>query len=412
MKSISRVIGNLNLEANPLSIITLNTMLLSISELINSTPMASIIGEKEAILKLITPSILVGKFKGRTLLKPICLPTDTTNVVKDIEEKWTQLIKIYSDVIIPALLTNTKWYKDRNNEPVLGATIMFKKRGASNFLPQWSLGTIVQLHQSADSKIRSVTIEYSSGSNEVDEISYEEYKVNKLTKRRTVRDSNSIIVLHPLADSLNDDLKQLHYDLETMDQESTMSNPPRCLIQHQDIQKQCSDCIQTTNSDKCAICIMKEIPKQLSKFNIKINNSNKEIIQEIIILINRQELLNIITNHQPEYSTKTLLTKILWNNGQIEDSIKYKNISYDQHNIEIYENDKILKSILTNQNTINLKQGKVQKLRMIEIDNTEVFKIHDKIRWRNNIHNVLSIANHSCDQICCCNEHCKILHQH
>ena len=88
------------------------------------------------------------------------------------------------------------------------------------------------------------------------------------------------------------------------------------------------------------MCIMKEIPEHQSKFTIKIKSLSKEIIQEIIILINRQELLNIIANYQQDCSTKTFLTQILWNSGQIEDSILHKNVSCDQHNIEIHENER------------------------------------------------------------------------
>ena len=213
VRALNRLLGKLDLESNPMTILSFQTMLLQIKEVINAVPLGTSLSSSDGSLQLVTPSKLIGKIDARRLMSPIVVPPDVSGIMSQNAERWKNLARIFSKSILPAMVKNTKWYQDVGEPLEENAIVMFQKRSSNNFLNDWSLARIVKVHKGSDGKVRSATIEYVGSSDGDVDIELDGLQQPKKEKRQTTRDAIDLIRLFPVCSSLDTDLKQLHYEL-------------------------------------------------------------------------------------------------------------------------------------------------------------------------------------------------------
>lgn len=436
MKNLNRLLGSMDLQNIPLSVINLTTLLQMIAEIINQIPLGTTLGETNPILSILSPNRLVGRFRDKTLMRPISVPMDISNVLRQNEEKWDQIRKLYSSTVIPALLKNTKWYKNQNNEPTLDAIVCFKKR-PSNFLPDWSLGKITKLHHSSDGNVRSVTIEYTSGVGDQEDITLEEFQEGKITRRSTTRDSNDIIILHPIEEKLNDDLKQVFHDLEELEKAASV---PKAFSSayHPDRKETLTLTSPTQSNTDSRVSRVKELHPTV-EYTLRVVRADtpdcKPVATIHFALPNREILNTFISHHQSSDSLQTIITRLSWygahfkiaNSGlpRVEANDKHKcmlKAKFTSTEETKGEESVITLSGLKGKHVVSRLDRNCDRNVLPTLDQSklighlgssnqhEEFPISEKIKWNNFLSKPHAFKEHGCSRFCCCHQHCRMLH--
>ena len=179
-----------------MSIISFQTMLLMIQELLNNVPLGITLTNSDPALKIVTPNKLIGKVNGRRLLRPISVPMDASQILEENEERWKAVTQLFSQTILPAMLRNYKWYQDTGDALHEDAVVMFRKKTGYNFVNEWSLGKVIEVYPGADEKIRSAKIQYVGAQDDGELLEMHGGKVDKPVKHETVRDANDANVIY------------------------------------------------------------------------------------------------------------------------------------------------------------------------------------------------------------------------
>ena len=442
VKQCKKIIGKLDLENNPMSILNLQVILCQSAELLNSTPLGSTLGETDEILDILTPNKLAGKFSKRRLMKPVTIPPDVSSIMREHEEKWQEIVKLYSNSIIPALLKNQKWFKEENEGIRVGGVVMFKKR-SSNFVPGYSLGIITELHLSADGVARQATVEYVGGIDS-DEINMDK-EDSKVVKRKTVRDTNSLILLHDVTGPLDDDLKRLHYEFLRMEGENLreeIKHSTRSMVTTAGREAiKCGNCEVNNKRESCQHCNRLQVIASQEQYQVKIGEyvtyetqgtrqiietfedelKKKRFSQSLLsietvplvtdILVSTGATLRLISINQDEERRK--VEKVTVSGGENIITIK---LNYSENELQIREKKSTLKPL--NLGEISKKHEKtLRRLCDREINRKHLNNIIEdqynyRVKWEGTTPDKKDEnKNHSTNFCCCCVEHCKSLHQ-
>ena len=219
IRGVQRMLGCLDLELHPLSQLEFQDALLHIAEQMNTVPLGVSLDSHDPALMLVTPNKLLGKFNERRPIKPITVPADMKGILRQNKERFDTMTQLFSTVIFPHLVRNTKWYKDTGKEVCDGAVILFKKKEGSNFVKKWSIGKVLCAYKGPDGRARSALVEYRGSPDNREETEKDEKKaeisldVTKLPRRTTHRDVKDLIPLFPVCLDINADLKHLHYEI-------------------------------------------------------------------------------------------------------------------------------------------------------------------------------------------------------
>ena len=136
--------------------------------------------------------------------------------------KWTTTaLALYENSVVPELLKNKRWYKDEGIAPQVGDIVAFDKKVESNFLPGWSKARVIAIKPGEDGRTREAIVEYVVTPDKEKFKTIEGVKVPVTRVEHTARDADSLIVLFPVTETLDDDLVRLHYDLLQMDNNSS-----------------------------------------------------------------------------------------------------------------------------------------------------------------------------------------------
>ena len=217
MKELKKMIGVNDMTKVPMGTIEFETMLMQFCELINNTPLGVTHSSADGIMEVLTPQRLAGHFKDNKLLSPISVPMDVHGMLEKYKGVWKAALTLYETCVVPELLKNKRWYKDEGVEPQVGDIVAFDKRTESNFLPGWSKARVIAIKPGDDGRTREALIEYVVTPEKEKFKKINGVKVPVTKVEQTSRDADSLIVLFPVTETLDEDLARLHYDLLQMD---------------------------------------------------------------------------------------------------------------------------------------------------------------------------------------------------
>ena len=217
MRELKKMIGVNDMTKVPMGIIEFETMLMQFCELINNTPLGVTHSSADGIMEVLTPQRLAGHFKGNRLLSPVSVPMDVHRMLAKYKGIWKAALALYENSVVPELLKNKRWYKDEGIAPQVGDIVAFDKKVESNFLPGWSKARVIAIKPGEDGRTREAIVEYVVTPDKEKFKTIEGVKVPVTRVEHTARDADSLIVLFPVTETLDDDLVRLHYDLLQMD---------------------------------------------------------------------------------------------------------------------------------------------------------------------------------------------------
>ena len=305
IKTLGKLLAAANLsEGKKFSIIQFQTILAQFAELANSTPIGiTQHKEHDPLLQILTPNSLAGSFPKRTALCSPEIPRDITGYLQRHKELWERVISYYSDAILPEMVNNKKWFVDQNSYIEVGSIIMFKKQ-KGDYILRWSYGEVIDLPKSSDNKPRKAQIRYLFRG---DEEGGKVIKTSENLFHTTTRDINDLIILHPITDRFNQDLAELHYDIEKFDNERYEDK----LREGIDASLMCESVSYSTSRDrlrceacmnapniplkKCSICLLYDSSIHKQQYHIIINdilNEETEVRRIGITSDNIEKLIN------------------------------------------------------------------------------------------------------------------------
>ncbi len=434
VKMLNRMMGGLNLEQNPLSILDLQTMLLAMTELLNDTPLGCSLGDNSSQLQVVTPAKLGGKLSSRSLVKPISVPSDTSKIMRDQEERWIRIMKIYNSEVIPALLKNVKWFGEENGGLDEGSLVMFEKRLA-NFSPKWSLAHIKTLIKSKDGFARRAVLEYS-GSTDGEEPDIVGTKMTKKKLKETERDTLDLILLEPVCASLDSDRQLLHeslLELEMSELKARTRNSypvqikdpsteetiqcPNCKIYKTQDCRLCQTLVTVSKRDHSELYIsdvghvtlestkenIGEFKRKLQACKLKLQSSSPEdIIKRIVILATRHEVR--CTIQEIDIGKDPTCTKVT--------------IKIDNHHfvIDVTEEPRI--DLSTSPSSKDIKLGQMTKRKRVDKLLDDLYSRQMSEEESTPAWPTLSVPEEEitvnvkpgCTSYCCCAEHCRLVH--
>ena len=337
IKSVGRLLGKLDMENYPMSIIEFQTFLLMIQELINNIPLGVTLDDKDPCLKVVTPAKLIGKVNGRRIMRPISVPADASRILVENEERWKAMAQVFSSVVLPAMLKNYKWHQDSGEALHEEAVVMFKKKTGYNFVNEWSLGRIVEIYPGADSKVRSAKIEYVAAQDDNDLVEMHGNKADKTVKHTTIRDANEIIMLFPICSGFNMELKQLHYEMLQLESKQIQQDLSARYVKSKNKSfigvATPASCIHGTQiKHECKVCqLLKDASREV-KGTIEISHKDTVWLKgefrydpDLNIM---QKLANLLRNHSGSSDSSVNHCDLLYFQGQ--PCVRFRGAQRDQ----------------------------------------------------------------------------------
>ena len=331
IRGAQRMIGSLNLELHPMSVIEFQTVLLQIAEMMNVVPLGVTLKSHDPASMLVTPNKLLGKINERRPLRPISVPADMTGILRENKERWQTMAQVFSTVVFPSLVKNTKFHQDSGTEFEKDSIVLFRKKQGSNFVKKWSIAKVLEVYRGSDNKIRSALIEYRGSKDDSNEI--EQIDITKMIKRTTTRDMKDLIPLFPVCSSLDADLRLLHYEILNADNEKfrqeileMQNNFKDNRIQGDQFGLSClhGECEHGNKIDRpCSICELKNSIDQADTFKFWISKGEDIIYSVQYRGHHHQMVLKRLSETIPDIRPSS---DVLINRSELED-ISYKTAS-------------------------------------------------------------------------------------
>ena len=166
IRGVKDLIGRDSAQINSLSALQFTTILHSVCNLINATPLGSTMkdGAINPTLHVLTPNhFLVPR---RNLIRVALSPLDLEGTGQDYFNKvsgiYEKILRHYEEDVLPLLLRPLKPKKADGGEVKTNNLVLFKRRAQDNFIPGWSLGIIKKVIVGKDGFSRAVILRYSN----------------------------------------------------------------------------------------------------------------------------------------------------------------------------------------------------------------------------------------------------------
>ena len=136
-------------------------------------------------LDILTPNrLMLARNNNRCPTGTIEVTGDIGKIIKRNNEIFHTWFKCWLISYVPTLMLQPKWYKS-DIDPKVGDIILFLKSDRE-YDKQYQYGIIIDVKVSRDGKVRQIEVEYQN-------------HIEK-TKRRTIRGTREVVVIHPVGE--------------------------------------------------------------------------------------------------------------------------------------------------------------------------------------------------------------------
>ena len=165
IKSVQELMDDADVKNKRLHATGLQTLLKLVENLYNSLPIGYSYDRSLSntpLLRIITPNFFkMGRNNNRAMDGPIRLPHDGAELLEKVNATYDGIFKLWSEVWIPRLIYQPKWFKDDKN--LNDGDLVYMEKDPGNKLgSKWIIGIIEQAIPSRDGKVRKAIVKYQN----------------------------------------------------------------------------------------------------------------------------------------------------------------------------------------------------------------------------------------------------------